>query len=72
MLTEFMLTYTPRQIRYAIEDESAYLKSVYEFRHRVAAMLSMRAANAARLGHTEWAKEYRLASLRAARDSEFA
>lgn len=62
---------TKQQIREVVKDESEYLRSVYEFRHRVAAMLSARAENAARLGRAEWAKQYRLASLRAARCGEF-
>ena len=67
-----MNDYTPRQIRNAVNDEFEYLCSVYEFRHRVTAMLSARADNAARLGRDEWARQYRLASLRAARCIEFA
>ena len=53
-------------IKNLVADEAEYLASVYEFRHRVAAMLSLRADNALRLGQIALAAEYRQASLRAA------
>ena len=61
-----------KHVKYLVADEVAYLKGVFEFRHRVSAMLSARADNAARLGNTELAAEYRKASLRVAVYEELA
>jgi hypothetical protein len=61
-----MSDYTAKQARQAAADSAAYFASVYEFRHRVSAMLSARADEHLRFGLIELAAAYRQASLRAA------
>jgi IMP cyclohydrolase len=62
-----MTDHTAKQARQVAADDAAYLASVYEFRHRICAALSVRADDHRRFGRMELAAAYREESLRAAR-----